>query len=215
MATTSGLSTLYRVPASEARRAGEVAARAFRDDPLFAALIPDRVTLRETLPHLFEFAIRYAIRYGEVYSTSERLQGVTAWLPHDRVKIPLLRALRAGVLRLVSHVDLDILMKFLAMDVAVEEAHFRLADFPHWYLSLIAVEPDLQGQGIGSLLLKPMLARLDRELQPCYLETQNPGNVSMYEHYGFRTLEEFLPDGGPAGWAMLREPRAYDRGFER
>ena len=170
-------------------------------------LIPSDVMRQQNLPHLFEFAIRYAILYGEAYAISEHIEGVAAWLPGDSVRGSLWGAMRAGVVRLICQADPEILKRFRTVEAAVQEAHFRLAPFPHWYLALIAVEPELQREGLGSALLRPMLARLDQQQMPCYLETQNQRNASMYEGYGFRTLEEFVPDGGTTTWAMLRAPQ--------
>ena len=201
------LSGLYRVTRSDARRAGAVAAGAFRDDPMMAHLIPSDVMRQVLLPHLFEFAIRYATLYGEAYAISEKIEGVAAWLPNHRVLASLSGALRGGMIRLMCAANLRILNRFRKVEAAVQEAHFRLAPSPHWYLALISVEPELQGQGLGSALLRPMLARLDQEQMPCYLETQNQRNASMYERYAFRTLEEFTPPGRTRTWAMLREPQ--------
>ncbi len=42
----------------------------------------------------------------------------------------------------------------------------------HWYLLRPAVNPNYQGKGYASTLLKAMFARIDKEHLPCYLETQ-------------------------------------------
>jgi MFS family permease len=51
---------------------------------------------------------------------------------------------------------------------------------PHWYLWLLGVDPDRQGQGVGSALLAPILARADAEGLPCALETLTERNVWFY-----------------------------------
>ena len=43
-----------------------------------------------------------------------------------------------------------------------------------WYLALLGVDHDMQGQGVGSCILQPILARADAEQHPCYLETVEP-----------------------------------------
>lgn len=83
--------------------------------------------------------------------------------------------------------------------------HERCAPFRHWYLHFIGVDPVFQGKGYASELLKPMLARMDMEEIPCYLETQNWENVPLYQYYGFRVVEEGTIPGTDVGhWAMLR-----------
>jgi hypothetical protein len=55
------------------------------------------------------------------------------------------------------------------------------------------------------MLLKPMFSRIDKEGLPCFLETQAEKNVALYEHLGFRVVEEgIVPGSGVKSWAMLR-----------
>jgi ribosomal protein S18 acetylase RimI-like enzyme len=78
---------------------------------------------------------------------------------------------------------------------------------PHWYLAVLGVRPESRGRGAGSALLEPGLARADAEGMPCYLESSNKRNVSLYERHGFEIrAEHWLPDG-PMFTYMWRRPR--------
>src|SRR5437868_742361 len=61
------------------RRASEVMARAFFRDPLYQYLIPDEARRKRLLPSFQDITIRYALRYGEVYTTPS-LDGLACWL---------------------------------------------------------------------------------------------------------------------------------------
>jgi predicted N-acetyltransferase YhbS len=61
---------------------------------------------------------------------------------------------------------------------------------PHWHLDPLAVIPEMQGQGIGSQLLKRLCALVDEPRTPAYLETDRPENVRLYEHFGFSVISE-------------------------
>ncbi len=51
-----------------------------------------------------------------------------------------------------------------------------------------------------------MLARIDEDDLPSYLETSNEQNVSMYQHFGFKVIDEFTVSKTKVKlWAMLRE----------
>ena len=92
-------------------------------------------------------------------------------------------------------------------DEYVEKKHRELAPEKHWYLSVLAVDPEYQGNGYGSQLIRGMLSRIDEERLPCYVETEGEKNVAMYEHFGFEVLEEFeIPDSKDKLVAMLRKP---------
>jgi hypothetical protein len=53
-----------------------------------------------------------------------------------------------------------------------------------------------------------MLKDTDEEGLPCYLETEGENNVSMYKHFGFKVVDEFIvPNTNVELTAMLREPK--------
>jgi len=77
---------------------------------------------------------------------------------------------------------------------------------PYWYLDVIGVDPHYQGKGFASMLLEPMLRRIDKENLPIWLETILKRNVSFYEHFGFYILEEIIiPNTNIVNWFMIRE----------
>jgi ribosomal protein S18 acetylase RimI-like enzyme len=77
---------------------------------------------------------------------------------------------------------------------------------PHWYLMVVGVDPDLQGRGVGSALVKEGPARADETRSPCYLETSDERNLAFYGRLGFRVVgTAALGKGGPPGWAMRRD----------
>ena len=79
----------------------------------------------------------------------------------------------------------------------------------HWYLVVVGVDPELQGQVVCSAIVREGLALADQESKPCYLETSERRNLPFYERVGFVVLEEAtLGKGGPKAWAMRREPRS-------
>jgi ribosomal protein S18 acetylase RimI-like enzyme len=78
---------------------------------------------------------------------------------------------------------------------------------PHWYLSMIGVDPARQGRGLGSALLRHTLAICDADGALAYLESSNPKNVPLYERHGFEVLGEIAPADFPGLTPMLRKPR--------
>jgi GNAT superfamily N-acetyltransferase len=80
----------------------------------------------------------------------------------------------------------------------------------YWYLQFMGVAPAWQGQGLGSALMAPVLARCDREGVRAYLDATSERNKRLYERHGFEAEEPFAPPGGPPLWPMWRQP-ASDR----
>lgn len=78
---------------------------------------------------------------------------------------------------------------------------------PHWYLSMIGVDPSRQGQGLGAALLKEGLKRCDGDGLPAYLESSSPKNVPLYERHGFAVIGLIKPGDHPGLIPMLRAAR--------
>jgi ribosomal protein S18 acetylase RimI-like enzyme len=79
---------------------------------------------------------------------------------------------------------------------------------PHWYLPLIGVDPFLQGNGIGSALMKHALVACDRENKFAFLESTNLRNVPLYERHGFEVLGNIQVGTSPNLYPMIRRPRS-------
>ena len=59
---------------------------------------------------------------------------------------------------------------------------------PHWYLFVIGIKPSLQGKGLGTKLIKHMLARTEEEKVTVFLTAPNPTNIGYYEKLGFNVM---------------------------
>jgi len=77
---------------------------------------------------------------------------------------------------------------------------------PHGTLLALGVEPERQGQGRGSAMLRALAAR---SAAPLYLETCSQRNVALCERHGYVvTREVALPGRGPLVWTMLTRDAA-------
>ena len=203
------ISNIVPLQKNQIAPAAEMLARAFDHDPFFRSLVPDDEKRLKKATHLFAFTLKLGYRYGEVYTTSQNLEGITVWMRPGDVVINVWRALRCGVIPLIFRVGPRLMKKMNAVDAYGERVRKRLAPDKYWYLAVLGVDPDHQGKGYASELMKPMLKRIDSEGLPCYLETDTEKNVSMYRHFGFKLLEHVeVPEYNTQFDAMMREPAA-------
>jgi ribosomal protein S18 acetylase RimI-like enzyme len=78
---------------------------------------------------------------------------------------------------------------------------------PHWYLDLLAVDPDRQGLGIGSALLRAVNERSDADGRPCALFTFTEQNVRLYQRHGYEIVDDGEAPLMPLHyWCMKRPP---------
>lgn len=199
---------ITRMQTGQITASGRVLARAFDDDPLMLYILPDAKKRATGLPWFMTTAARYANRYGEVYTTGEKVAGNACWLPPGDVKVPMGRMIKSGMLVAPFKFGVGPFMRFLKVMDFFEKLHERDMHDRHWYLMLLGVEPARQGQGVGGALIQPILQRADADGLPCYLETQKERNVPFYQKHGFEVIvDQYLPDG-PRFWTMKRMPRS-------
>lgn len=202
------LRNLTQLNKSHAKPAVDVLVKAFWDYPLFRYYFPDEQERAKIAPYFLSFAVFSGIRYGEVYATSPNLEGVAVWMPPGSYPLSFWRYLRSIPLSVTVGFGRYGGVRLQAAGAFIDSAHKRLAPFNHWYLEVLGVEPLFQKQGFSSKLLRPMLARIDEEGLPCYLETLDEQDVAIYEHFGFKIVEKAdIPHTSLTSWAMLREAR--------
>jgi ribosomal protein S18 acetylase RimI-like enzyme len=197
-------SSVRKATLADAPRLAQALASAFQDDPVIAWIFPDQQRRRAVLPAFMEFRLRkLAFPYDEVWMT---VGGAAAagWLPPPgRWQLSRRQRLRL----------LPSLVRFLGPRTAsvlgglerMEERHPD--DRSHWYLFILGTEQAAQGRGLGSALLSHMLARVDAEQMPAYLESSSERNLALYGRHGFEVTGEVAIPGGPRIWPMWRQPR--------
>lgn len=83
----------------------------------------------------------------------------------------------------------------------------HVPDEPCWFLDILGVRRAARGRGLASALVGHGLDRARAAGLPAILETGNPANVPMYEHLGFRVVDQSnAPDGGPTIWFLRADP---------
>jgi GNAT superfamily N-acetyltransferase len=74
----------------------------------------------------------------------------------------------------------------------------------HWYLGVLATDPDRWGSGLASAAIVPGLARAQQDGLPCCLETSTVSNRDFYRRRGFADAVPVPIDGGPPTWWLTR-----------
>lgn len=190
----------------EARVLGEVLADAFADDPVFAWLIPPQLPGRDARMRTFFTSMsRMYLRQGKpCYLTADASAAALWSAPGAWVLPPGQIALEAAPAWLAFR---SRLLRALRVQMQIEHLHAGQRA-PHWYLGYLGARRGHQGQGLGSELLREVLAGAGGNRVPAYLESSNQRNLPLYERHGFRVVGELRALGrGPTIWRMWREPQ--------
>jgi GNAT superfamily N-acetyltransferase len=185
-----------------------VTSRAFWQDPLFDFFARDLLHEYELLPKLFRLYFRdlrpAAAAELWVGEHDGRPRGIAGWLPPGGFPRPtraeIERTVRAATV--IGRARNRRKAGRLLLEVDRRHPHD-----PHWYLAILATDPSVQGRGVGSAVLAPVLARCDEQGLPAYTETQKEANVSWYARAGFEVADEIRLPGTPPVWCLRREPR--------
>jgi len=197
---------LYRLQKRDVPQAAEVLAKSFSDYPMFQYILGDRFSA-DSAKIFLRFLIKYSVLYGEAYAPSREMEGVLLFTEYNENSFSLLRSLRAGALSLMRFGS-AVAKRFSEFDGMSTRIHKACVPEPHIYLIMIGVDPDKQGQGVGSGLIRPLLNLAQAKGYPVYLETHGDNNVAIYRNLGFSVVsEDTLPGTDIQQYAMLwRDP---------
>ncbi len=201
--------TTTHLTRSDLPQAIEALSQAFADYPFLQYLVPGaNESRKQSLIHQFcATTVNYALPYRYTYTTPNEIKGVAAWIPPGETNIHWWRFLQAGYYKMPFLLGwsgwqrLNHLMEF-------EKHRWQDLPEPHWYLMLLGVAPEFQGQGIAKQLLKPILTQADQTERACYLETGTQAAVNFYEKLGFQIQrQERLGETDLPFWTMIRKPQ--------
>jgi GNAT superfamily N-acetyltransferase len=167
----------------------------FAADPMTRWVWPDSSEYLRIMPRFVKAFGGRAFEYGTAYIT-EGVRAAALWLPPGvEPDEAAMGAVLEGALRPEIAEDLGVVLKGMAEHHPHE---------PHWYLPLVAADPNWIGQGLGALLMKHALRRCDEEGIAAYLESTNPRNISLYERHGFKIIGRIQSGSSPVMAPMLR-----------
>ena len=185
-------------------RAGAMLGRAFHDDPIWTATFSaDRA---EKLVTMFTGLAKATVAGAGVAETFPDLAAVALWLPPGKTIGPM-AMVRSGfaIPRLAMRLPRGERKSMMAVLFQLNGRRKALMPEPHWYLSAIGVDPDRQGEGLGTTLVRSGLKHAERDQTPVYLETETEGNVVFYERLGFSVLEQVKAEAlNVPVWLMAR-----------
>jgi len=195
------ISDLYKIQKKDLKNAVNVLTNAFSEDSMWKEVFTDE----DKNVILTEVMVRFCLKYGNVFATSDNLEGIMAIGPQDK-DMTLWRIIRSGAFLLSMKIANES-KKMKVLSNAVEEAKNSLNLGPYIHLLIMGVSQEFQGKGFGGKLLRAIIEKSETERIPIYLETQKEENVGLYEKYGFSVKKKVMlpePLNLPM-WLMVRD----------
>jgi GNAT superfamily N-acetyltransferase len=193
--------TVRRAAPSEIPALAGVLARAFATDPMATWPLVSGHHLPARIRSTFEIVDAAFAAEGWIHVAAEGL-GVMSLLPPGSAARE--QELAAAMAPAIAALTPDGGARYERFWSWIAATHPREA---HWLLDQVAVEPAVQGRGIGGAMLRVAIERAQRDRLPLILETAVPVNIPLYERFGLGVVrDERAPGGGPRTWFLRRDP---------
>ena len=194
--------------------ASRSAVAALETDPFYHSICApygdDPKRSREILERYFDYSIQEGRELGRAIHPPDAAQGVAVWLlpQAEDVEAEASRRKHAflqTILEPEGWQNYQSMIEFMSLKSA------PIVSDEAWYLSIIAVDPAMQGLGLGRKLLGPTIAEADRAGATCFLETFSERNLTFYQRIGFAEAARFTePTTGADYVLMIRPPSGKD-----
>ncbi|MGH2560245.1 MAG: hypothetical protein ACRDJH_14375 [Thermomicrobiales bacterium] len=188
--------------------AGDYLGRAVADDPIVSAIVPvPSHRTRQALATASRHLVQYAERWGEVYTTRGRIDGLAVWLPPAvHQPVGLARGGAALLTALTAELETDDTFRLVGIGMRLARARRRAIDRPHWHLVTVSTcSPRVEE--ISDALIRPILERADAEGIPCFTASARAQQVLFFVRHGFQAVrDDLLTPRGPRVWSLVREP---------
>jgi GNAT superfamily N-acetyltransferase len=201
---------------SDVHPTADVLARAFADNPAYTWMHPRAATRARDLRAFFERNLRWHIPLDLTWvaTSGPRIVGTSTLEPPGGVRSGLYEAIAHWLLPTVRHQGLSTFLRMGAADREFRERYRALTRGTSYYhVHAVAVAPEFQGRGVGSMLVATTLRECERlsarDSAPAVVSTQRERNLPLYERAGF-TLREDHQMGlrwgsrGYRTWFMVR-----------
>lgn len=194
--------SLGELAPDELQAAESVLGRAYCDTPTTIFLLgEDRERRRVVTGRVMRFRVTQMTPRALAARRGDTLVGVCGRARSDTA--PLSWAQQSELIQILGEGGSGVVEKVMEMARAWDRMKPKE---PHWHLGPVAVEPEMWGRGIASLMIRRFCEVIDGVGALSYLETDIPENVRLYKRFGFQTIGEG-PVLGIHYWFMIRRAR--------
>ena len=179
------------------------------DDPFYKTLrssVADTQRSTDAMLAYLDYSMTEAQQWGELLIPDDHRYGVSVWSrPLDAASQQERSAQKQAFI--TGELGVPSLKVYKEITSFMSEPSARETDESDWYLSILGVLPEHQGQGLGPGLIRPVLDKTDRLGVATFLETFTPRNMSFYKRLGYDEQASFVePFTRSRYWLMRRLP---------
>ena len=137
---------------------------------------------------------------------SKEANSVLAYIPPKSKEPSLLDYMKAGGMKMLFKFGIRRIIRLTRFNIEIEQVAKRYRTANDGYLMAFATRLDKQGQHYGKPLITALLNHLDASGESCYLETLEPKNVALYQHFSFQLTGQKESQMGNLSLFAMRRP---------
>lgn len=164
-------------------------------------MLPDANTRLQVLEIFFRIYIDVFGKYGDIVATSDDL-GALAYIYYEERQGNQTVFIKDAAGAVFKSLDF---LKYIKAKQVIKMMKLLNIMSSKWingqvkgkyiHLDLIVVKEEARGQGKAKQIIGYIINEASKDHLPLTLETQNPDNVALYEHFGFEVVEKIEYEG--------------------
>jgi ribosomal protein S18 acetylase RimI-like enzyme len=159
----------------------------------------------QSLHKLYTKCVSAAAIYGKVLLTPDNL-GALIWLPGKNFTVTVPMEIRSGMALLPLQIGIRPSLRLMKHEGESEGWIRKNCNDDMGYIWSIGVMPQARGRGYSRLLINESLNQMrEARLTECWLKTEDPKNVLIYQKLGFTLMNTMkVKSSGITAWALKR-----------
>jgi GNAT superfamily N-acetyltransferase len=172
--------------------------QSFKDNRSVNYIIKQDKHKLQRIEELMNYSFKLSNKFGKTYVSIDNKACALVMYP-DKKRVTA-KSILWDIQFILKSIGIGNIKKALKREATINKFHPQI---PFTYLWFIGTEPSVQGNGIGTALMKEIISDSEKLNRPIYLETSTQKNIPWYEKFGFKIYQEF--DFGYKLYCMKRE----------
>jgi len=180
------------------------------EDPFYKTLektvSDDPLECKESMLKYYDYSMQETQKYGELVIPNSKSYGASLWTKPKDANLTKQLSMKKRMF-IQEHLGKNSLQIYNKIIDFMSQKSKNIIPKNSWYLSIVGVDPEFQGKGLGKTLILPILEKTDKTGIPTFLETYTPRNISFYKRMDYQEKASFVePITNAEYWIMIREP---------
>lgn len=176
---------MIKAGSADKHRVVDILVNSFNDNKSVNYIILQDSKRVQRIKRLMEYSFEVCQSFGKVFLSDDKNACALLLIPER--KRTTLRSIWNDVKLIINGIGITNVQNILSREKKIKALQPKQLIYYLWF---IGVSPEVQGKGIGSQLLKDVLADCRLDTRVVCLETSTLKNIPWYEKFGFKIYDQ-------------------------